>query len=168
VKKNEVLEALEREREGFLDLIEGLSEQDLQQPGVVGEWSIKDILAHLSRWEAELVKLLWQAHRGGTPTTQQIQALLSDDDTVNTRWYNESRQRPLERVLEDFHGVRNQTLRRVESFSDKDLNDDRRYPWLEGKPLWEWIEGDSFGHEAEHAAQIRLWLEKRQAKGKTP
>jgi hypothetical protein len=165
VKKNEVLEALEREREGFLDLIDGLPEQDMQQPGVAGDWSIKDILVHLCRWEAELVKLLWQAHQGQVPTTVQVGGL--DVETVNARWYRESRDRPLERALEDFHTVRNQTLRRVESFSEKDLNDARRYPWLDGKPLWEWIEADSFGHEAEHAAEIRLWLENRQRKGKT-
>lgn len=159
-----MLEALESGREKFLDLIEGLSEQDMQQPGVGGDWSIKDILVHLTRWEAELVKLLWQAHQGRTPTTVQVGEL--DIDEVNARWSSESRDRPLERALEDFHGVRNQTLRRVESFSDKDLNDARRYPWLDGKPLWEWIETDSFGHEAEHAEGIRLWLEKRQTKGK--
>lgn len=162
MKKSELLEALEKGREEFLDLLENLSEQELQQPNVVGDWSIKDILVHLSRWEAELVKLLYQAHQGTPPTTQHFSA--PDVDAVNARWYSESRQRSLERALEDFHAVRTQTLRRVEAFSDQDLNDVRRYPWLDGKPLWEWIEGDSFGHEAEHGEQIRVWLARREDK----
>lgn len=166
MKKSEILEALESEREKFLDLLEGLSEQEMQQPGVAGDWSIKDILVHLTRWEAELVKLLYQARQGQTPTKAQRVLLQSSDDDVNARWYAASRDRLLEQALEDFHAVRNQTLRRVESFTDQDLNDARRYPWLDGRPLWKWIEGDSFGHEAEHAEGIRLWLSKTQKKGK--
>ena len=160
MNKTEVLEALENGREEFLDLIEGLSEQELQQPGVAGDWSIKDILAHLSRWEGELVKLLWQAGQGsGTPSTMQFSPV--DVDEINARWWAQSRDRPLESVLGDFHAVRTQTMRRVEAFSNQDLTDPKRFPWSEGKPLWEWVEGDSFGHEAEHAEQIRGWVEGR-------
>ena len=52
---------------------------------------------------------------------------------------------------------RKQTGRRVEAFNDKDLEDPKRYPWLKERPLWQWIAGDSFEHEAEHAAQVRQW-----------
>jgi hypothetical protein len=166
--KNQLLEALENGREQFLDLIEGLSEEELQQPDVVGDWSIKDILAHLSRWEGELVKLLWQARNGQRPTTMQLRELnpVSQEsvDESNARWYAESRERPLELILADFHAVRNQTERRVEAFSEHDLSDPGRFAWLGGRPLWEWIKGDSFGHEAEHAAQIRAWLEGRKTR----
>lgn len=165
--KNQLLEALETGREQFLDLIEGLSEAELQQPGVVGDWSIKDILAHLSRWEGELIKLLWQARNGQRPTAAQLSQLSDADDDTNARWYAESRQRPLELILADFHAVRNQTERRVESFSEHDLTDPGRFAWLGGRPLWEWIKGDSFGHEAEHAAQIRAWLEGRRTGSST-
>lgn len=161
MKKSELLNTLEASREQFLDLIEGLSDEELQQPGVSGEWTIKDILVHLSRWEGELIKLLWQARQGRTPTS--IHFGKADVDETNARWYQDARTRPLERALEDFHSVRNQTSLRVEGFSEQDLNDPHRFPWLDGKPLWEWIEGDSFGHEAEHAETIRAWLDSRRA-----
>ena len=80
-------------------------------------------------------------------------------DELNAAWYVEFQSRPLEPVQADFQAVRRQTERRVEAFSDKDLNDPGRYPWLKGHPLWEWVAGDSFEHEAEHAAQIRTWRE---------
>ena len=38
------------------------------QPGVVGQWSLKDILVHLTLWEAELVTLLFQARQGQKPS----------------------------------------------------------------------------------------------------
>jgi uncharacterized protein (TIGR03083 family) len=155
MKKSEILSALEESREAFLDAIEGLTEEDLQQQGVIPEWSVKDVLAHLTRWEAELVKLLWQAGRDQKPTT--IHFARVDVDETNARWFRESRSRPLERVLEDFHGVRAQTQRRVDDLPEEAFEDPAFYPWLEGEPLWKWVAGDSFNHEAEHAGQIRTW-----------
>ena len=153
MNKKEVRAALEDSHERLTEAIEGLSEAEMVEPGAAGDWSIKDLLAHLSRWEAEVVKLLWQAQQGLRPT-----GLLTSDestDAVNARWQQEDQDRPLERILQDFHGVREQTLRRLEHFTDKDLVDPNRYPWLEGKPLWEWIAPDSFGHDLEHLRDIK-------------
>jgi hypothetical protein len=159
MNKEEILTALEDEREHFLEVIEGLSDEEMVEAGVVGPWSVKDTLAHLSRWEAELVKILWQAKQGQRPTS--IHFTHPDIDEVNAHWYQEMHARPLAQVLEDFHGVRNQTVRRVEALSDKDLTDPKRYAWLDNRPLSEWIEADSYGHEAEHAAQIQAWRERK-------
>ena len=158
MNKSELLTQLEEGRERFLNTLEGLPQDQWIIPGVVGEWSIKDILAHLSRWEAELVKLLWQARQGQRPTT--LHFTQADVDETNQLWFIDSRTRSLERILEDFHAVRNQTLLRVEAFSDKELTDPKKYSWLASRALWEWIAGDSFEHEAEHAAQILEYRKK--------
>ena len=158
MNKAEILRSLEESRETFLDAIDELSPEEYETSGVVGEWSLKDVLAHLTRWEAELVKLLWQAYNGQRPTTLHFSDL--EVDKINARWQVESRPRQLEKVLEDFHAVRNQTARRVEEFSDHDLTDPKRYPWLGNKALWQWISNDSFGHEQEHLDQLLAWKAK--------
>jgi uncharacterized protein (TIGR03083 family) len=158
MNKPEILAALEESREAFLDAIEGLSEDDMQQSGVIPDWSVKDLLAHLTRWEAELVKLLWQAGRDQKPTSMHFAS--TNVDETNARWFNEYKSRALERVLEDFHSVRNQTLRRVDDLPEKAFEDANFYTWLGGEPLWKWVAGDSFEHEAEHAGQIRAWRER--------
>ena len=78
-------------------------------------------------------------------------------DELNHTWSLQARSRTLDQVVDDFAGVRKQTGRRLGAFSDKDLNDPQRYPWLEDRPLWVWIGEDSFKHEAEHTDQIRQW-----------
>lgn len=158
MNKEEIITALEESREVLLDLIEDLPDEDMLAPAF-DNWSVKDILAHLTMWEAELVKLLFQAQQGRKPTTVHFTG--ESVDERNAKWYQQNKDRPLDRILDDFHGVRNQTVRRVESFSDRDLTDRNRYPWLDGTPLWRWIADDSFEHEAEHMAQIRARREKR-------
>ena len=159
MNKKELLTALEESHERVSEAVEGLSPEEMLEPGVVDSWSVKDILAHLTRWEAEVVKLLWQARQGIQPTTLLNEQV--SDDEVNARWHQEDQARPLERILEDFHGVRDQTIRRLEYFSDKDLNDPERYPWLGSQPLWVWVAGDSFEHDDEHLGQLRAWRERR-------
>lgn len=156
--QDEILDALEDQREAFLEAIDGLSDEQLEQPGVIGDWSIKDIMFHLTMWESELVKLLWQAAQGVQPTTVHFSKVSVDER--NAAWSALTRDRSLEQVIDDFAGVRKQTSRRLAAFKDKDLQDPKRYPWLKDHPLWVWIAEDSFKHEAEHTAQIIQWRQK--------
>jgi len=156
MKKSELIAALEGGREKFLDLFSDCDDQQMLIPDADSGWSIKDILAHLTRWEAELVRLLWQVRQGQPPTTLHFSDVSVDE--INAHWLGEDRSRSLEQVLQDFHGVRNQTIRRLESFIDNELFNLQQYSWLKGKALWEVIAGDSYEHEAEHAAQIQAIL----------
>lgn len=157
--KSEIITALIESRKKLLKLIEEIPVKQMEAPGVIDNWSVKDILVHLTRWEAELVKLLWQVEQGSTPTTAHFDP--DSVDEINERWFKASKARQLQIVMQDFLGVRDQTIRRVESLSNDILNDSRSFPWLDGQPLWQWIAEDSFEHEAEHEAQIRAWHEKQ-------
>jgi hypothetical protein len=161
MKKSELLDALESSRERLLELIDDLQADSYDEPGVNGAWSLKDILSHLARWEAELVKLLWQISQGQAPTSAHFSGISTD--SLNEKWYGEMRSRPLQMILEDYHNVRNQTMHRIEAFSDQELNDPKRYRWLRGKPLWVWVAADSYEHENEHLLQIKAWREKKRA-----
>jgi hypothetical protein len=155
MNKVELIQKLNSERQNLLDAIQGIPEHAMTAAGVLDTWSIKDILNHLSYWEAELVSQLWKAGQGQIPqvtshTPQQIEEL-------NQQWYLEGRERPLELVLADLHGVRKQTIRRIEGFSEKDLIQPGRFPWLKGLSLAERIASYSYEHEAEHTDQIQKW-----------
>lgn len=160
MKKDEMTEALEDEREKLVDALDGLTDEQMEEPGVVGEWSIKDLLSHLLAWEAEAIKLLWQLQQGEKPGG--IFAGPIDVDQVNHTWYLEMHARPLERVLADFEAVRKQTHKRLAAFTEKDLSDLQRYAGLKGRALEQIIAENTFEHDAEHAAEILAW---RQGKG---
>jgi hypothetical protein len=156
--KTELLEALEDSRQEMLEMLEDLPDELMLKPGVVGEWSIKDILSHLSYWEGQIVTLLFQANSGlPKPTTAHFQKLSADE--LNKRWFENGKDRALEMVWQDWLGVRKQTIRRVSELNDRDLNSLDRFSWLEGTPLFQWILNDTIEHEEEHADQIREWLE---------
>lgn len=159
MNKRELLDELESSRERILELIDDLEDAAYEEVGVNGAWSLKDVLAHLTRWEAELVKLLWQISQGQAPTTAHFSGISTE--ILNEKWLSEMRSRPLRIILEDFHNVRNQTMRRLEAFSEQELNDPKFYRWLSGKPLFVWVAADTFEHEIEHYPQIKGWKERR-------
>lgn len=161
MNKDDLLDALEDSREAFLDVLDTIPQEYWEKPDVLGDWSIKDILYHLTMWEAELVKLLWQISQGQPPNT----ALNSDisDDERNAQWQAQAQTRSLEQVLADFQGVRRQTTRRLMEISDKVLQNPKQFEWLKGAPLWKLVAGASFEHESEHTQALREWHADEQA-----
>ncbi|MBI4772319.1 MAG: ClbS/DfsB family four-helix bundle protein [Chloroflexi bacterium] len=153
MKRDEILAALQDSRAQMEATLAGLTAAQMIDPGVVGDWSVKDLLSHLTAWEAELVTALAKAKRGQTPKLSGWTD--SEVDALNAKWYKENKNRPLERVLAHFRGVRQQTLRQVEALGEEELAEPK--PWLKNRRLFEYIKGDTFEHEAEHAAHIREW-----------
>ena len=154
--KNEILQNLSSIRKKFIITINSLPEEKILTPGIVGDWSVKDILAHITMWEAELVTLLWQAERGRNPTTAHFGKTSIDE--LNNKWYLSMKNRALSQILSDFHGVRKQTERRVMALTNNDLTNPKRFTWLAEKPLWVWIANDSYDHEKEHHENILAWI----------
>jgi hypothetical protein len=154
--KIEILSALEASRANLLDAIDGLAPEQLLAPKAIGEWSVRDLLQHLSTWEAELVRLMMHVQQRRRPVGPSF-VPSPDFDAINARWHAETKDRPLERVLEDFHAVRRQTARWVKEFSEDDLTRARPDTWLGGRPLARWIAEYSYEHEREHAEAIWAW-----------
>lgn len=159
MKKSELIEALETSHEQFLSLIEGIPPDDLTQPGAVGEWSVKDVMSHLLIWEAETIKLLYVARLNRKPSTAHFKTL--SDDEQNAIWYEQFKDREYEAVWNDFVSIRDQTIDRLSTYSEADLNNPKLYPWLQGKSLSQLLESFILQHEAEHIAALREWRDRK-------
>lgn len=113
-----------------------------------GEWSLLDKLAHLAAWDAEAVLALARVKQGGKPRYVNISPV--ETDKLNAQWLVENRGRPVERVLGDFQGVWRQLVRQVRGFAPADLEDIKRFPWLQGKSLVDFVDEWVLQHEREH------------------
>lgn len=155
----ELLQALAGSRAALEAAFAGLSEAQLQQPGATGEgaqpgsWAVRDVLAHCAAWEAEMVTTLAKLRRGSKPGKTDYSP--NEIRAFNKKVYRENRKRPLENVLADFRGVRQQLLRQLEGLSEAELNAPRL--WLDNTSLADWVMGWVVQHETAHAAQIAEW-----------
>lgn len=62
-----LLQRLDARWKAFTESYAGLMDAQLTEPGVSGDWSVKDILAHITTWEAEALKHLPLIIAGGRP-----------------------------------------------------------------------------------------------------
>ena len=65
--RQQLLARMERAWAALRESFSGLSDAQLTEPGVAGEWSVKDVLAHVTTWDEEALKYLPLIHSGGRP-----------------------------------------------------------------------------------------------------
>lgn len=153
--KAELIADLQAAHTRLLSAIDGLTDDQLMRPGVVGIWSVKDTLGHLVAWEAELVTALSRLDQYRRRPPQIVE--IEDIDEWNQEQYHINARRTLQAVLDDFHGVHKHLIQTVEEMDERALEDNRRFPWMEGEPLSYLVLENAVWHEEEHAENIEQW-----------
>jgi hypothetical protein len=141
-------------------LISSLSEEQLTAPGPE-KWSIKDHLAHLETWSRSLHDLLDgrpRYPRFGLSSPEELHT--AGFDVINEWLYEKNKERSLDDVLAGFRESHQGTIDRLQTMSDADLCRPYTSYLAEDRPdgneaIVNWIEGDSWGHDAEHLGWIR-------------
>jgi hypothetical protein len=157
MKKSELLNGLQEEYRQWEALLDQIGTARMDQPGVVGPWSIKDIVAHLTGWRRRTVARLQAAQRSEPEPPTPWPAHLQTDDEINAWIYESNRGRSVHEVLEESQQVFQQLLAAIEGLPDKVLMDPQHHlPWLEGNPL---SAAGIFAHfHDEHEPDMRAWL----------
>ena len=70
--RQQLLARVETAWSAFQDSFADLPAARLTEPGVTGDWSVKDILAHVSIWEEEAIKHLPHIIAGGSPPRYSV------------------------------------------------------------------------------------------------
>ena len=156
-KSKAELVAMRRALYAHLDaLIAGLSEQQLHMPGVNGDWSVKDHIAHLTFWErVNLLEILKAIEQGTSWTDSGLERTEEVRDKTNQRVYLQNKDRSLADVLSEFQATHQQVIEYLEKLSEEELK--TPYDWLEGESIITWL-SEPNGHYQEHEQYIRDWL----------
>ena len=158
LSKKKILELIESEQEALEKTLEGLSPQQMTQPGVESDWSVKDILAHITDWERRMVGWVEESLRGEVPERPAPGMTWEDLDRLNEQTYLANKDRPLDEVLADFHSSYQQALTTVEALTEEDLIDPQRFEWRDGDPMWHMVAANTWWHYKEHHETINNWL----------
>lgn len=154
--KAQLLEDLQHEQAEFEALLAAIGEDHMTQPGVAGEWSIKDVVAHLTAWRRRTVKRFQAAARHEPDPPTGWPAQLQTDDEINAWFAAADRDRSLSAVLGDSHAVFDQMVEAIAAIPEPDLQDPARFPWWGDET---WNGAALFGHfHEEHEADLRSWL----------
>jgi hypothetical protein len=161
MSKAELIRDLEEENKRWEALLAGIGEGRMDQPGVAGHWSIKDIVAHLMSWRRRTVARLQAAARGEQEPPPYWPANLQTDDEINAWFYEANHGRSVQEVLNDSRQIFEQLAAAIRALPEDTLMDPKRFPWLEGRPL---TAAALFAHfHEEHEPDMRAWLSQQES-----
>jgi hypothetical protein len=162
MQKSELLNELQEKYEQWEALLDQIGPERMELPGVNGDWSMKDMVAHLTGWNHRMVAGLQAAQHGEPEPLPSWPAHIQAEDDINAWIYASNRGRPAREILEESHQVYQQLLAALEA-----LPDDVRIERIEPVYSLVWVgdqrffPGEFFDHfHKEHEPDVRAWLER--------
>lgn len=150
-----LLAEFEREWVNLERICAGLSEEDMVAPGAEGEWSVKDILCHISAWEKYLLDRLGMVLTGQPP---RYPPMVSWDDVhrFNAQVFIENRDRPLSSVMLEFRNLYQGVTTVLRALNDDHLAVSYSYDFPDDNlNLAKLIRANTSEHYREHCIAIR-------------
>ena len=129
----------------------GLSDSQLTEPGVAGEWSVKDIIAHVSWWEEEALRHLPSIIAGERPP--RYSTIYGGIDAFNAMMAEQKRDLSLSDVLRQQDDTHRRLVEFILSVSEDQFTRETR--------LRRRLRLDTYGHYPIHTTSIRKWRQQR-------
>ncbi len=149
--KSRLLQRLEKEWESLKESYAGLSECKLMERGVMGEWSVRDIIAHVTRWEEEALTHLPLILDGGKPPRYSV--TYGGIDAFNALMTEQKRNLSLGEVLRQRDDTHRRLVEFIRSAPDDPFRGETRFRHR--------LRLDTYGHYRKHAEAIGKWRKQR-------
>ncbi len=153
ITKSELLQRIRDERRALEKNLARLTHTQMLLPNVMGEWTVKDALAHISAWERYMLTWAGSLLRGRSPGTPEPW----DVERINAGIYAQGKDKPLAVVLEEFRESYRAALALAESLTEAQLQTKYTDTWPLG-PLWLGVAANMNYHYKEHREDLEKWL----------
>ena len=99
---------MEDARERLLASFEGLSDEEMVLPGVCGEWSVRDVLAHVAAWDRANSEAFGMMLKGERPTLLDLDD--EETDAFNAEHHEQTKDASIEEVVKELDASREEML----------------------------------------------------------
>lgn len=138
----------------------GLTPEQMVQPGLLGDWSVKDVLAHLHEWHAMLLRWYAAGLRGENPPTPAEGYTWAQLPVLNKRIYETYRDRSLEEVITKFRTSHQELQVLIDSLSEEDLFTPGLYGWMRQNKLSAYFKSCGSSHYHWALTEMRKGLKR--------
>ncbi len=150
MNKQQLLYKLEKAWADFQGSYAGLTDAQMLEPGVTGDWSVRDLLAHVSWWEEEALKHLPHILSGQKPPRYSV--LYGGIDAFNTMMRDQKRSLSLVEVRKEAAETHQRLVEYINSIPEEQIALEKRFRRR--------LRLDTYSHYPMHARAIRVWRER--------
>lgn len=152
VPKTELLDRLEGERVALAAELDQLTPSQLIKPGVVGAWSIKDLLAHIIAHEQRALQEVQCALRG-----EQLAVDHDANDAFNDQAVTSSDVRTVEDVRSAWEASAREVIDTVVALPDAAFDPSGPVVAVLGDSIDGALGNNTYLHYAEHRQEVESW-----------
>ncbi len=131
-------------------MIEQLSDTERTEKGTPSHWSAKETVAHITAWKRQAALRLAAAIRG------EKRSDIDNVDGFNAQVFEEQQSRTWSDVESDMKCVYAELATYLQSSTETDLLDTRRFVWRDNEPLWKLVMCDGYEHPIQHLSGFYL------------
>jgi hypothetical protein len=157
-RRDALIERVDMVRDRWRRLVADVGPDRLEQPGAMGDWTFKDVAAHLTAWRRRTVVRLVAAARGEPEPAPPWSAELpgdAEDDPINGWIHERTKDQPAGELVAEADGVYDELVAAIRALPIGIVTDTHRFAWLEGEAL---ADTDFGSHLDEHEPDVRAWL----------
>lgn len=159
MEKHKVIQISKFGHQKVEDVIQKLSKEQMVEEKVLGDWSVKDILAHLSAWSWEVVKEIDRILQNKA-TWHRHYFEKKGEDGFNQREVAKRKSRSLKSIVYEWEESFQAEMSRLDTLTEEEwVHQSNQDKWKDGKPITVFslydYEYQGEQHETAHAQQIR-------------
>lgn len=164
--KTGVIERIEQARASLDRLLVEVGETRMEQPGVEGDWSVKDILAHVMTYDRWTAAHLNAAREGRRATPREEFGLDAtppgagtlDTDARNTALRDYYHDTPLVDVIAGAEHAFSLLMDAIGALSEEQLTDPAFLGWSDSLTTVQCIGIQTWEHYEAHEPALRAWV----------
>ena len=151
MNRQQLLNRLDTAWTAFQASYAGLSSSRLTEPGVAGDWSVKDIIAHVTWWEEEALRHLPLIIAGGRPSRYSV--TYGGIDAFNAMMAERKRDVPLSDVVAQQYDTHRRLIDFIQSVSEDQFTRETRFRRR--------LRLDTYSHYPIHTNAIGEWRQRQ-------
>ena len=137
--KQELLDEAQKEYESLERRVASFTRDEIVRPGVIGAWSIKDILAHLLEWQRMFMGWYEAGLRGEKPALPARGYNWSELPALNQEIYERYKDAALDDIRSQLEASHKRMLDLAASLSEEELFTPGRHKWSGSNTLASYI-----------------------------
>jgi len=166
MSKKQTIKFLKEDHAKLELVLEALTDEMMMGYRITGTWTIKDILAHISAWNKELIKAVNMLLRDEKPWFADIEKneLKISEGEFNKIQIVKRKSMSLKEIIEEWEQSFDNLLKKIRSLSDNEWEYKTEFKWQEGSEVTvKSLFGYRYrghGHEGGHAQQIEEYFDR--------
>jgi hypothetical protein len=158
-RQREAAARVREDQQFWRELVAEVGRDRMDEPGPMGEWTFRDLAAHLAAWRNLRIPVLEAAARNQPLPAPPWPPQLVDDDDRNDWFQERDRDRSLDDVLEDYDRSFDRLAAAIEALPESLAHDPNAMAWTGGEAV---VDLDFTEHlHVEHVPDIRAWLDRQ-------